>query len=211
MANEKKSDFTVSDKRKFTIEGDVRPDAPVEQDKTEAPDIPRAASVDEKPRVVEMPRSGPVDSPPPLAEEVVEGPTPEEKKSSTDAYNASAKQIDDRLEQELKLHGGGRKLADFEMTFEKFVASIYMTALMQLGLVAEQGAQPRADIIGARQTIDTLALLADKTKGNLTEHEDVMLQNCLYECRMAYIEVTNAIARASQQPGMPPDPSAGLK
>lgn len=202
MTEEKKSPFTVSDKRKFTLEGELRPDAPPSSD---VPEPPSPVAEEQRPNVIEMPRAAT-----PEPEEVVEGPTAEEKKASTDAYNASAKEIDERLERELKQHGGGRKLADFEMTFEKFVASIYMTALMQLGLVAEQGAQPRADIIGARQTIDTLALLADKTRGNLTDREDVMLQNCLYECRMAYIEVTNAIARASQ-PGMPTDPSAGLK
>lgn len=202
MTEEKKSPFTVSDKRKFTLEGELRPDAPPSSD---VPEPPSPVAEEQRPNVIEMPRAAT-----PEPEEVVEGPTAEEKKASTDAYNASAKEIDERLERELKQHGGGRKLADFEMTFEKFVASIYMTALMQLGLVAEQGGQPRADIIGARQTIDTLALLADKTRGNLTDREDVMLQNCLYECRMAYIEVTNAIARASQ-PGMPTDPSAGLK
>jgi hypothetical protein len=63
----------------------------------------------------------------------------------------------------------------------------------------EQGGQPRVDIIGARQTIDTLALLAEKTKGNLTPTEQTFLQNSLYEVRMAYVEVTNALSR-------PPEP-----
>jgi len=49
-------------------------------------------------------------------------------------------------------------------------------------------------LIGARQTIDTLGMLAEKTKGNLTPKEQVFLQNCLYELRMAYVEVTNALA-----------------
>jgi hypothetical protein len=54
------------------------------------------------------------------------------------------------------------------------------------------------DILGARQTIDTLGLLADKTKGNLTPGEQNFLQNALYELRMAYLEVANAIARGPQ-------------
>ena len=87
------------------------------------------------------------------------------------------------------------------MSFERFMASLYMTAMMQLGLMHEQGAQPRVDIIGARQTIDTLSLIADKTKGNLTAAEQNFLQNSLYELRMAYVEVTNAIARPPQAPG----------
>jgi hypothetical protein len=70
----------------------------------------------------------------------------------------------------------------------------------------ENEQQPRADLIGARQTIDTLALLQDKTKGNLTPQEENMIQNVLFELRMAWIEITNAISRAPQ-PGVP----GGLK
>jgi len=55
------------------------------------------------------------------------------------------------------------------------------------------------DLIGARQTIDSLALLSEKTKGNLTAKEGDFLQNALYELRMAYVEVTNAIAKGPQQ------------
>ena len=66
----------------------------------------------------------------------------------------------------------GHSAKEFEMTFERFLASLYMTAMMQLGLMHQQGEQPRLDIIGARQTIDTLALLAEKTKGNLTSTEE---------------------------------------
>ena len=81
-----------------------------------------------------------------------------------------------------------------------------MSALVQLGLMHEQGGQPAVDLIGARQTIDTLGLLADKTKGNLSLTEENLLQNCLYELRMAYVEVTNAIARGPQGPGSTPPP-----
>jgi hypothetical protein len=70
--------------------------------------------------------------------------------------------------------------------------------MMQLGLMHEQGGQPRIDIIGARQTIDTLSLLSEKTKSNLTAAEEGFLQNSLYELRMAYVEVTNALARPPQ-------------
>ena len=80
------------------------------------------------------------------------------------------------------------------MTFEKFVASLYMTTLMQLGLAAPQGEKPTLDLVGARQTIDILGLLNDKTKGNLTAAEEGTLRNVLYELRMAYLEVTNLLA-----------------
>jgi len=71
-----------------------------------------------------------------------------------------------------------REGKSFEMTFDRLIASLYMTAMMQLGLMAPEGEQPRADILGARQTIDTLSVLAEKTKGNLTEAEQNMPAKC---------------------------------
>ena len=54
------------------------------------------------------------------------------------------------------------------MNFEKFIASLYMSALMQLGMAAPEGGKPHVDLMGARQTIDIIGLLQEKTKGNLT-------------------------------------------
>ena len=132
-----------------------------------------------------MLRRGPeADAPP--------APTAAEQKEQADAYRKSAKDLDARVE----LSGHSSK--ELEMTFERFMASLYMSAMLQLGLMHEQGGQPRVDLIGARQTIDTLSLLSEKTKGNLTSAEENFLQNCLYELRMAYVEVTNALARPPQ-------------
>src|SRR6185369_5253558 len=100
-------------------------------------------------------------------------------------------------------------MGNFEMTFERFTASLYMTALLQLGMAAPEGQQPRVDIMGARQTIDTISLLQEKTKGNLTDAEKNMLQQALCELRMAWVEVMNAINNppAVQIPGGPQIPS----
>ncbi len=90
------------------------------------------------------------------------------------------------------------------MTFERFLASLYMSAMLQMGLMHQEGEQPRIDIVGARQTIDTIGLISEKTKGNLTSAEQNFLQNSLYEVRMAYVEVTNALARPPQATGTGP-------
>jgi hypothetical protein len=127
-----------------------------------------------------------MDTPPP--------PTAAEQREQADAYRKSAKDLDARVEL------SGHSAKELEMTFERFMASLYMSAMMQLGLMHEQGGQPRVDLIGARQTIDTLSLLSEKTKGNLTSAEENFLQNCLYELRMAYVEVTNTLARPPQTP-----------
>jgi hypothetical protein len=125
-------------------------------------------------------------------------PTDAEQKAQHDAYRQSAKDLDARVEL------SGHSAKELEISFERFMASLYMTAMLQLGLMHEQGGQPQVDLIGARQTIDTLGMLSEKTKGNLTPKEQSFLQNCLYELRMAYVEVTNALARPPQ-----PGPSTG--
>jgi hypothetical protein len=219
MAEQKKTDFVVSDRRKFTIEGDLRPDAQDESESSRAPHLPQSTDVgttetaqdssrapQESTRAPHLPQSADVgttaagDQPP--------TPSAAEQSQQAAAYKTQTADIDARIQKELDQRSPGRKASDFEMTFDKFVASLYMTALMQLGLVQEQGMQARPDIMAARQTIDTISILAEKTKGNLTAAEDTLMQNVLYELRMAYIEVTNAFARAPQGPI---DPNAGLK
>jgi len=187
MAEKKQEGFTVTDRRLFTPEGEIRKEVPPDEASgpTSAPGPATTAS--QAPTAPQHER----DMPP--------TPTAAEQKEQADAYRKSAKDLDTRVEL------SGHSAKDLEMTFERFMASLYMTAMLQLGLMHEQGGQPRIDLIGARQTIDTLSLLSDKTKGNLTGAEETFLQNCLYELRMAYVEVTNALARPPQTPA----PSAG--
>jgi hypothetical protein len=180
MAERKQESFTVTDRRLFTPEGDIRQEASQEEISSAAP----AASPAVQPNVA--PPQQELDTPPP--------PTAAEQREQADAYRKSAKDLDARVEL------SGHSAKELEMTFERFMASLYMSAMMQLGLMHEQGGQPRVDLIGARQTIDTLSLLSEKTKGNLTSTEENFLQNCLYELRMAYVEVTNALARPPQTP-----------
>jgi hypothetical protein len=181
MAEKKQESFTVTDRRLFTPEGEIRRE--VSQEEVASPALAqpaRPAPPDVTPPQQEM------DTPPP--------PTAAEQREQADAYRKSAKDLDARVEL------SGHSAKELEMTFERFMASLYMSAMMQLGLMHEQGGQPRVDLIGARQTIDTLSLLSEKTKGNLTSAEENFLQNCLYELRMAYVEVTNTLARPPQTP-----------
>src|SRR5262249_9611330 len=121
-----------------------------------------------------------------------------EQQEQAEAYKKSSKELDTRVEL------SGHSAKELEMTFERFLASLYMTAMLQMGLMHQQGEQPRIDIVGARQTIDTLSLIGEKTKGNLTPAEQNFLQNSLYELRMAYVEVTNALSRPPQATGTGP-------
>lgn len=189
MAEKKheQSGFTVTDRRLFTSEGELRRETAEEAEPSEsaaAPAAPQANAA--KQAAAAPPIKGDKDAAmPPM-------PSASEQQAQADAYRQSSKEMDSQVE----LNGHSAK--DFEMTFERFLASLYMTAMLQLGLMREQDAQPRVDMIGARQTIDTLSLIAEKTKGNLTPGEENFLQNSLYELRMAYVEVTNALARPPQ-------------
>ena len=181
MAEKKQESFTVTDRRLFTPEGEIRQEVSQEEVSSAAP-TPQVGP-------------GPADVAPQLQEsDAPPAPTAAEQKEQADAYRKSAKDLDARVEL------SGHSTKELEMTFERFMASLYMSAMLQLGLMHEQGGQPRVDLIGARQTIDTLSLLSEKTKGNLTSTEENFLQNCLYELRMAYVEVTNALARPPQTP-----------
>jgi Domain of unknown function (DUF1844) len=182
MADKKQESFTVTDRRLFTSEGEIREEVSQEEVSSAVP-TPQAAPVAQTAVAAPQPES---DAPPP--------PTAAEQKEQAEAYRKSAKDLDARVE----LSGHSSK--ELEMTFERFMASLYMSAMLQMGLMHEQGGQPRVDLIGARQTIDTLSLLSEKTKGNLSSTEENFLQNCLYELRMAYVEVTNALARPPQNP-----------
>jgi hypothetical protein len=189
MAEKKKEEagFTVTDRRLFTSDGELRRDVGEE---AEPQRTASSVAVKDKPSAVTT--AAAPDDARPVAERMPPPPSASEQQAQAEAYRKSSKDLDSQVEL------NGRSAKDFEMTFERFLASLYMTAMLQLGLMREQGAQPQVDIIGARQTIDTLSLIADKTKGNLTSAEENFLQNSLYELRMAYVEVTNALARPPQ-------------
>jgi len=178
MPEKKQESFTVTDRRLFTPEGEIRREVAPEE----------APAPAQKPEAVSPVAAPPEPDTPPA-------PTAAEQQQQADAYRRSAKELDSRVEL------SGHSAKELEMTFERFMASLYMTAMLQLGLMHEQGGQPRLDLIGARQTIDTLSLLSAKTKGNLTPAEENFLQNCLYELRMAYVEVTNELSRPPQATG----------
>lgn len=189
--------FTVTDRRLFTEDGELRNEVAREAEapKPAPPAAPAPTAVKEAAPVANPVAAFPTEAEDAAGQDVPPAPTAVEQQAQADAYRKSAQELDSRVEL------SGRSAKEFAMTFERFLASLYMSAMLQLGLMHQQGEQPRLDIIGARQTIDTLALIAEKTRGNLTPVEDTFLQNSLYEVRMAYVEVTTALSR-------PPQPGA---
>ena len=77
--------------------------------------------------------------------------------------------------------------------FSTFVLSLGASALLHLGLTPdpsqEGGAKAAVDLPLARQAIDTLEMLEEKTRGNLDEEEAKLMQSVLYELRMHFVRV----------------------
>ena len=75
--------------------------------------------------------------------------------------------------------------------FSSFALSLAASALYHLGVMGdpEQDEKaPEPNLPLARQTIDTLAMLQEKTRGNLDEEETRLLDGLLYELRMHFVE-----------------------
>ncbi len=79
-----------------------------------------------------------------------------------------------------------------EVTFTTFIMSLNTSALFHLGeLVDPVTGQKGMDMVLAKHTIDTLQLLKDKTSGNLTEKENVLLENVLGDLKLRYVQATS--------------------
>jgi hypothetical protein len=192
--------FEVIDRRKRKLE----------EEAAEIPAATPAAATTAEPEPKPEPSAGPrlvVNEPvqaPPTAEPQADGdplpeaPTAEESHAQKSAYEASAQHLEDLIRAQNPAAG-----PQPPVTFESLVQQLYLSSMIQMGAGAQEGQRPRVDILGARQTIDLLGILAEKTRGNITAQEDRMLQTVLFETRMAFLELTNMI---TLQPPPPPPP-----
>jgi len=80
-----------------------------------------------------------------------------------------------------------------QLSFTAFVMSLITQALALLGEIPDPVERAvRVDLDAARQLIDILGVLSDKTRGNLDAGEAVLLDGALYDLRMKYVELASA-------------------
>jgi hypothetical protein len=207
--DEQKTTFTVTDRRKFTTEGELRDESPASESSA-AQETERKPASSEKVVTMPAPQARATEStqeqhtPEPEAQVAdvdalydAEQPqfSAQETADQHAAYAESSRQLDEMLRQANPGMG-----ATAAVTFEHIIQSFYVSAMIAMGAGTEPGQKPRIDIIGARQSVDMLALLQDKTKGNLSQKEEATLQNVLFELRMMFLEITNAIAQSAHRP-----------
>ncbi len=87
--------------------------------------------------------------------------------------------------------------ADAPVTFSTFILGLSTQALFHLGEIADPTTgRPEQDLPAAKQVIDILGILSEKTRNNLQEAEQSLLDSMLYDLRMRYVEL---VRRASKE------------
>ena len=136
--------FKVTDRRQFTLEGEVREEEPQQPAQAQPPPL----------KEQQPPKAGQVEEASPI-------PPPD-----------SSQAVD----------------------FASFLLSLATTGMVHLGEIPEPNTgQISEDLEGARQMIDILSLLKEKTEGNLSGEEAKLLENLLYELRMKFLSKSKAV------------------
>ena len=237
--SEQDKPFVINDRRKFRMDGEPRETLPGETVPAEAADAPAesqrgpvavpSAARQDAPGSEPIPISSaqtnsahlvtPVPEPEngasesALIEEPVDEemgrelpppPTAEEIEQVRAAYEATS----ERIELMMRSQNLGTEPVP-PMDFTRLVQSIYMSAMMQLGAGTQQGQQARVDLIGAKQSIDMLGVIAEKAGSNLSSVETQLIDAALFELRMGFLEITQLLARqaAAKQPAPPAGPT----
>lgn len=89
---------------------------------------------------------------------------------------------------DIKKDGAGQTKMP-KIDFSTFIFSLNSSALVHLGVINDPGSnQPMKNLTLAKQTIDILGMLEEKTKGNLNDDEGNLLKNILHDLRLMYVK-----------------------
>ena len=159
---EKERGFKVADRRRFSAEGEAKPES-------EDQPAPEPAK--------------PIDQPAEAQHSQAEhhahgGPSAGAQAEATAAYQKAASS-----------QPGAQDLGPQDLTFASFVVGLSTEALALMGEMPHPATGERLqDLVGAQQLIDIIGILQDKTRGNLSHDEDTLLDAILFDLRMKYVE-----------------------
>lgn len=192
-----KRSFKVVDRRRFTDDGELRPGVAAAETAPSAPEpvspAPASPAAASEARAPASPASAPDAAAP-------------AQPSPTPAANAADAAPSEPTPQESKQPPQGHPL------FAGFIQSLGHQAISGLGMAPwPDSGLVQPDLRVARESIELLAMLAEKTHGNLTRDEAELLLGLLNDLRMAYVQVAQAASAAGPAgpgapggPGMPP-------
>jgi hypothetical protein len=166
--DEKSKGFKVDDRRRFSAEGEAKPD-------TEA--RPEAASK-------------------PAAESTREAPAAAAKPANGDKANPATASTQSQSQPKAGASPGASGYPEAEINFVTFVVGLSTQALAALGEMPDPATGERMrDLKAAQQIIDIIGILRDKTRGNLDREEEGLLEAILFDLRMKYVELVRQPGR----------------
>jgi hypothetical protein len=176
---EKPKAFKVDDRRRFSAEGDLKPEFREGAEEKAASEPPSAA---------------PKEAPPSDAAHEAGAHAPREDGLHHDHadHGSDHEHPHDHSHahgHEPHEHHGHAPSDTPEITFGTFLVSLSTQALMHLGDIPDpQTGRPEQDLVAAQQLIDIIGMLQQKTRGNLDREEGQLIDAILYELRMKYVE-----------------------
>lgn len=175
---EKERGFKVADRRRFSSEGESKPEV-------EDQPAPAAGKSSDKPAPAQQ--SAPAQSASSQSAHSDDthgehhahgGPSVGAQAEASAAYDKVASS-----------QPGAQDLGPQDLTFASFVVGLSTEALALMGEMPHPATGERMnDLIGAQQLIDIIAILQSKTRGNLSRDEDTLLDAILFDLRMKYVE-----------------------
>ncbi len=161
---EKSRGFKVQDRRRFSAEGEARPEAEEAKPEPAATAAKRAAEAERR-----------------AAEAELRAAAAEERAAAAEEAARAAEAFSERRE----VPG-----AEPEITFTTFIVGLSTEALAALGEMPHPATgEHKRDLRAAQQLIDILGILRDKTRGNLDRDEESLFEAILYDLRMKYVEL----------------------
>jgi len=118
------------------------------------------------------------------------GEKPDEKKKPAEARTEQApEQAEEQVREQAGTEPEGHEEGPLpEINFSNFIFSLSTSALIQLGEIPDPvNNQTNKNLAMAKQTIDILGMLQEKTKGNLSDDEENLIKNILYDLRMRFV------------------------
>lgn len=110
--------------------------------------------------------------------------TPSESQAESKAENETP-----QVEKEETVEPGRDEQSQVpEMNFQNFVLSLYTSVIFSLGEIPDPvSGEQKKDLLAAKQTIDLLGMIQEKTQGNLDASEKELLEGVLSEARMRFV------------------------
>ena len=114
-------------------------------------------------------------------------------KRAFDSHGDSKIEAEDAVKEEVKEEAKKEERTGPlpEVNFSSFILSLSSSVLLHLGEIADPvSGEKRKNMDLAKQSIDIISMLQDKTKGNISQDEEKLIEQMLFDLRMRFFEAS---------------------